>query len=74
MLLCMLLYTLLYMLLYMWTVYITVYVTIYVTVYVPVYVTPTSQLSAAVQLWKQPNPQLPQRVMALSRVRQNCRS
>jgi len=49
---------LLYMLLYTWTVYVTVYVTIYVTVYVTVYVTPTSQLSAAVRLWKQPTPQL----------------
>jgi hypothetical protein len=31
---------------------------LYVTVHVTVYVTPTSQLSAAVQLWKEPNPQL----------------
>jgi hypothetical protein len=31
---------------------------VHVTVYVTVYVTPTSQLSTAVQLWKEPNPQL----------------
>jgi hypothetical protein len=53
------------MLLYMCTVYYTVYVTVYVTDYVTVsycicdciryYYQPTS---AAVQLWKEPNPQL----------------